>query len=331
MSSDLWNLCARGDGPGLMEALGRGEDPNTVGGSYTLTPLMVAACGPNGGHVEVVAILLAHPATDVNATGENDWSALHLACMYGHAEVVRLLVGHPRVQHSLVDSQGKTALTMAVVKAQEQCARVLVQVPGVLAFDFQVGGDLSKSQLKVFRIIKEAQEYHQERRNTEKRKEENKKKEEEEEREKIEEEKRIRAEERKRETISKMGKGKGRNARRRKKKAIDNSIVNSQETSVEKDNDKTLYKKEIELMEEALDKKEREATEETKLDQNQLNKKTEELSELINSVTNYEAIESRQSKALSDIDNQIKELKKKKSNVLEHKKETLSKKAKNRT
>merc|ERR1712129_438274 len=71
MSTDLWNLCARGDGPGLMEALGRGEDPNTVGGSYTLTPLMVAACA---GWMEVVAILLAHPTTDVNATGENDWS-----------------------------------------------------------------------------------------------------------------------------------------------------------------------------------------------------------------------------------------------------------------
>ena len=45
------------------------------------TVLMVA---DGGDHVDVVAELVAHPEIDVNARGENDRTALHLAAERGH-------------------------------------------------------------------------------------------------------------------------------------------------------------------------------------------------------------------------------------------------------
>jgi len=179
--------------------------------------------------------------------------------------------------------------------------------------DFQ----MSKSQLKVFKIIKDAKvnKYIAMRTEENKRGEKEKKK--------TEEEKRTKDEEQKEETIRKMGKGKGRNSRRRKKQAKDN-----QETSLKKGKDGAFSTDDIELMEEALGEKEREAEEESHLDQNHLNLKTEELSQLKSSVKKYEATESMQNKALSDIDEQIKDLEKKKSKIQQDKKKTLSIKAK---
>ncbi|CAN0497575.1 unnamed protein product, partial [Discosporangium mesarthrocarpum] len=55
---------------------------------YQATPLLLCAeCG----HAEGVGELLVEGA-DVNATDENLYNALHLACYYGHSEVVQMLL-----------------------------------------------------------------------------------------------------------------------------------------------------------------------------------------------------------------------------------------------
>ena len=335
------NPVCRGEVEAVKAALRRGKDPNTRGGlgvSHGFTLLMAAVCGGDVDQarprqVEVVEALLLHPGLDVNATHEpGRWTALHLACMYGAGDMVRLLVAHSWTHIWMLDSSGMTPLAMAVVKAKGECARILVQVPGALDFDFNhlfnyslvtdtnegvKDFQMSKSQLKVFKIIKDAKVN----KNNAMRTEENKRGEEE--KKKTEEEARKKDEEQKEETIRKMGKGKGRNARRKKKQAKDN-----QETSLEKGKDGASSTDDIDLMEEALGEKEREAEEESHLDQIHLNLKTEELSQLKSSVKKYEATESMQNKALSDIDEQIKDLEKKKSKIQQDKKKTLSIKAK---
>ena len=80
----------------------------------TSTSLVVASCK---GHTEVVAALVEHKATDVNATVSGGWTALMWAAWwecpnvlltfnndhqfwyrYGHTKVVEVLLGAPKVE-----------------------------------------------------------------------------------------------------------------------------------------------------------------------------------------------------------------------------------------
>ncbi len=57
--------------------------------------LLVAA---QGGHAEVVRLLLAHQDVEVNQTNEGGVSALLFASGNGHVEVVKLLLSHQNVE-----------------------------------------------------------------------------------------------------------------------------------------------------------------------------------------------------------------------------------------
>ena len=49
----------------------------------------------NAGHSQKVqSLLLNHPELDVNWTDKNHWTALHCASVRGHIEVVKLLLAH---------------------------------------------------------------------------------------------------------------------------------------------------------------------------------------------------------------------------------------------
>ena len=76
----------------------------------TSTSLVVAACK---GHTEVVAALVDHPSTNVNATVSGGWTALMWAAWlgwttfdfiffyifrYGHVKVVEVLLRTPKVE-----------------------------------------------------------------------------------------------------------------------------------------------------------------------------------------------------------------------------------------
>ena len=65
------------------------------------------------------------------------------------------------------------------------------------------------------------------------------------------------------------------------------------------------------LIKEALEKKVKEATEETNINQNYLVQITTELSVLSKSLSEYELIELTQNKTLTEIDDKIKKKKKK--------------------
>ena len=75
----------------------------------TSTSLVVASCK---GHTEVVAALVDHPSTNVNATVSGGWTALMWAAWwaepplissfyifrYGHVKVVEVLLRTPKVE-----------------------------------------------------------------------------------------------------------------------------------------------------------------------------------------------------------------------------------------
>merc|ERR1712129_381762 len=117
-----------------------------------------------------------------------------------------------------------------------------------------------------------------------------------------EENKRNERKQNKEDVIRKMGTGKGRNARRRRKQVTEN---------------------EEKLMKKALEKKEREAAEDTKLDNDSLNQKIKELFILSKDIKEFDVSDTMHNKALLDYDNQIREIERKISKTLEDQKKNL--------
>ena len=65
------------------------------------------------GHVEVVEILLQHPAVDVNAANAGKATLLYIACQEGHVAVVSLLLKDPRIDVNQPDHEDVTPFYMA--------------------------------------------------------------------------------------------------------------------------------------------------------------------------------------------------------------------------
>ena len=88
---------------------------------------MLMACWE--GHEEVVRMLLAHAATEVNRAMEEDGrTPLIMACCKGHEEVVRLLLAHPTIEVNRVETaSGCTALFVACLKGHAGVAQLLLE------------------------------------------------------------------------------------------------------------------------------------------------------------------------------------------------------------
>ena len=75
----LWELCRLGDVEAVKAALARGEDVNHRLDDKTMLMFVVTKCNSDN-HVEVLRLLLEHPATEVNVAAEPEsFTALHVA------------------------------------------------------------------------------------------------------------------------------------------------------------------------------------------------------------------------------------------------------------
>ena len=75
----LWELCRLGDVEAVKAALARGEDVNHRLDDKTMLMFVVTKCSSDN-HVEVLRLLLEHPATEVNVAAEPEsFTALHVA------------------------------------------------------------------------------------------------------------------------------------------------------------------------------------------------------------------------------------------------------------
>ena len=88
--------------------------------------LLLNACW--NGSEEVVRLLLAHAATNVNqATTDDGVTPLNMACSNGHEEVVRLLLDHAATDvNQATTDRGVTPLNTACLKGHEGVVRLLL-------------------------------------------------------------------------------------------------------------------------------------------------------------------------------------------------------------
>ena len=77
--------------------------------SLRVTPLSIAAAT---GDAEIAALILRHPATNVNA-GDPCGTSLHRAVRGQHVGVLRQLLRHPGIQVNELDEDGKSSFYMA--------------------------------------------------------------------------------------------------------------------------------------------------------------------------------------------------------------------------
>ena len=96
-----------------------------------LSPMTIAAFN---GNTEIMALLLRHPATNVNAAPgmAGGMSPLRLACREEHAEVVRQLLRHPDIQMNIAAGT-PSLLGIACAKECLPVIRELLQHPGLEA------------------------------------------------------------------------------------------------------------------------------------------------------------------------------------------------------
>ena len=95
---------------------------------------LVVYSAANGGHLEVVAMLLERvQGVDVNATSErvNGATALWMACQNGHGEVVRLLLASSGIDVNQADTTGRTPFSMACQLGHTPVVKRLLTVSGI--------------------------------------------------------------------------------------------------------------------------------------------------------------------------------------------------------
>ena len=136
-SSDIYEvihqLCNRGDLQEIKRRFGQLSDTqieyvlSVKQGQFEFTPIHTAA---TKGRAEVLDYLLARSCACAQhlvnfQTGNNGYTALHLAVIGGHAHCVRVLLKHG-ADVSIVDSGGKTAKQRAEAKKSSEISRIFM-------------------------------------------------------------------------------------------------------------------------------------------------------------------------------------------------------------
>ena len=99
--------------------------------------LLHMAC--DRGHLQLVQVLLAHPAIDVNLRSFSGSTPLLFACVNGQIEVVKLLLRDGRAKINVPDSQGRTPLWHATSNDHLMIVQLLLLVEGK-TLDVSMGG-----------------------------------------------------------------------------------------------------------------------------------------------------------------------------------------------
>jgi ankyrin repeat protein len=120
----LWLACDTGRDHTVRLLLGAGADPS-IATNFGSTPLIVAS---SRGHLEVVRLLLGHPAASINERDHEGRTALWFACRNGRDVMVRLLLG-AGADPSIATNLGSTPLMVAYSGRHLEVVRVLLGHP----------------------------------------------------------------------------------------------------------------------------------------------------------------------------------------------------------
>ena len=109
-------------------ALEAGEDPNTSGGKWERTCLMVAVLKRWD---QVVAKLLSWPGINVNAKDKNNMKALHHAACFGNVGILKMLMATPGILHNEKNEWDRTPIQLAAICGRTDILREMAKCPHV--------------------------------------------------------------------------------------------------------------------------------------------------------------------------------------------------------
>ena len=98
----------------------------TAGGHGISTLSMVAV----NGDTAAMALLLQHPATQVNAVDVRRNTALYYACSHGRVNTVRALLRHPGIEVNPAAAAAHSSLDIACAHGDLPVVRELLEHPG---------------------------------------------------------------------------------------------------------------------------------------------------------------------------------------------------------
>ena len=128
---NLLEICRDGKLVEVSEALQAGADPNTRGGIYNMTCLMVATVRS---HEEMVELLLAQPGIEVNAKDSRKETALYYACRGGNVVILSKLLAVPGilVNERNYYNHGWSPIMEAVFRGKPDVVRMMAAVDKVV-------------------------------------------------------------------------------------------------------------------------------------------------------------------------------------------------------
>lgn len=96
------------------------SNPSSIDPELVDAFIIAAGCG----EVEKVKKFISN-GMPVNATNQNNLTALYLAAIMGQIEVVEYLVSRPKIDPNIKDSSGKTALEVARDKGDSEIIKLI--------------------------------------------------------------------------------------------------------------------------------------------------------------------------------------------------------------
>ena len=124
----LWENCCEGNLESARTALKGGGDPNSRGGFFNRTCLMIAVHNLDEDPFldRVVDLLLAQKGIDVNAKDRYNSTALHIAGAYGNLATLRKLLAVPGLLLNEKDNGGRTPMMQAVILGKTRAVQLMV-------------------------------------------------------------------------------------------------------------------------------------------------------------------------------------------------------------
>ena len=166
--SKFWQMCC-GIGfssrpltlTGVRTALEEGADPNSRGGCYNRTCLMMAVANYSEDLFLdcVVDLLLAQPGIEVNAKDSNGLTALHIAGAYGSLATLKKILAVPGLLLNEKDHKGRTPIMLVASLGRTDAVKMMLAKKGIDIWTWTL--DLEEAcpefrRTEIVKVLKEA-------------------------------------------------------------------------------------------------------------------------------------------------------------------------------
>ena len=146
---------------GVRTALEEGADPNSRGGCYNRTCLMMAVANYSEDLFLdcVVDLLLAQPGIEVNAKDSNGLTALHIAGAYGNLATLKKILAVPGLLLNEKDHKGRTPIMLVASLGRTDAVKMMLAKKGIDLWTWTLGLEEACPEFKrteIVKVLKEA-------------------------------------------------------------------------------------------------------------------------------------------------------------------------------